>query len=590
MFDVPWSGGSEVLLATLAEVGMPNRLVKSMKNDGVVLVGTFVQLVASDILHKQGLGGKSYREAKSVLEEFGLAFGMDLKGWDDDLAFEARKAMGRSLHRRIYELRPTAWRAHDTLEDELLALLQEVEDERNAEMLTVFYGFNEAGPKTLEFTGQQYGLTRERVRQIAARAEKKIQRMWRPLGCLEVAKSIVTSQLGPLFTNEDFFQTAQDQGISKINFNVEGVLRALDLVGENHLITKVRLGQVELFGTDEEVAVPKKVLAALRKETSSNGCTNVQRLALLIGMELDDADKIRDLMALFPEVRWLDDGSTWLLSSRSTRNRLANIASKVFSVAPSVEINELRAALRRHVRVNFVPPAGALGNLLQHYEIAVVVNGVAVANPKLDKAELGINDQGFVYAFEALGNPVTREQLEDFCIDELGMNINSFYVCLSYSPFIAKLATGVFALVGQDVAPGAISQLKDDIKENRFEDSSGWSKVGTLWWHFQADRPTANTGTRSVPTFVFNLTSGDWNVRSVDGLKLGVAKIENGFMSGFRAAFLALGVANKDFLQFDFDIADRSVFVRIVGDEPEEFTRSIDKDEFDEDWHIEDDA
>ena len=132
--------------------------------------------------------------------------------------------------------------------------------------------------------------------------------------------------------------------------------------------------------------------------------------------------------------------------------------------------------------------------------------------------------------------------------------------------------------------------VPDDIKDNRFEDSSGWSKVGTLWWHFQADRPTAKTGTRSVPTFVFNLTSGDWNARSVDGLNLGAARIENGFMSGFRAAFLTLGVANKDFLQFDFDIADRRVFVRIVGDEPEEFTRAIEKDEFDEDFLIEDDG
>ena len=72
-------------------------------------------------------------------------------------------------------------------------------------------------------------------------------------------------------------------------------------------------------------------------------------------------------------------------------------------------------------------------------------------------------------------------------------------------------------------------------------------------------------------------------MESPDGLKLGAATIENGFMSGFRTAFLALGVANKDYLQFDFDIASRVVFVRLVGDEPEEFTYSVEKDEFDED-------
>lgn len=590
MFDVPWSGGNEVLLATLDEVGMPNRLATSMKKDGVVLVGSFVQLTAGDILRRQGLGGKSYREARATLEALGLWLGMELRGWDEELAFEARKALGRKVQRRVFELNPTAWHPHETLESELLALLLEVEDERNAEMLCVFYGFNSDGPRTLEFTGQLYGLTRERVRQIAARAERKLRELWRPLQCLDRAANILTSELGPLFTNRDFFLAAQSAGISKIDFHVEGVLAALDLLGEKNSIEKVSIGTVELYGRPDEISLPKRLLSALRKETSANGCTNVQRLALLAGLNLDDAERVRDLLALFPEVQWLDASSTWLLSKQSTRNRLANIAAKVLSIAPSVEINELRGALRRHVRVNFVPPASALSVLLQHYAIARVNNNVAIGEEHLEQPELGLNDQGIVYAFEALGSPVTREQLEDFCIDELGMNIHSFYVYLSYSPFITKLATGIFALVGQDVEPGAISQLKYEIKGSRFEDSSGWSKAGTLWWHFQADRPTAKSGTRSVPTFVLGLTSGEWNIRTVDGLKLGLARIDNGFMSGFREPFSALGVDKGDFLQFDFDISKNDVFIRLVGDEPEEFTFTVEKDEFDEEVNIEDEA
>lgn len=582
MFDVIGPGGNEVLLATLAEVGMPNRLVTSMQKAGVELVGTFVQLTAGDILRKQGLGRRSYGEANAILEAFGLSFGMVLPGWDEKLAFEARKAMGRRLHRRLFELRPTTWHPHGTLEDELRALLLEVEDERNAEMLTAFFGFNEFGPTTLEFTGQQYGLTRERVRQIAARAEAKIRTMWRPMPCLEATKAIITSQLGSLFTNDDFIRAARQHKITNINFHIEGALGALDLIGDKQPINKARIGQLQFFGTADELAVLGRLMASLRKETSSNGCTNVQRLALLIGLDHDDAESVRSLLTTFDEVHWLDSGRTWLLSIRPTRNRLANIASKVLSVAPSVELNELRAALRRHVRVNFVPPADALGGLLQYFEFADVIDGIVTAKRNFEETEIGVNDQCFVHAFKSLGSPATREQLEDFCIDNLGMNINSFYVCLSYSPFVTKLSTGVFSLVGQNVTPGAISQLKNDIKESRFEDTYGWSKAGTLWWHFQADRPTAKAGTRSLPTFVFNLTSGDWDVRSFDGLKLGTARIENGFISGFRTAFLALGVTNKDYIQFDFDIAEREVFVRIVGDDPEEFRQIVERDEFDE--------
>lgn len=590
MFDVPWSGGNEVLLATLDEVGMPSRLATSMRKEGVVLVGSFVQLTASDILRRQGLGGKSYREARVTLETLGLSLGMELRGWDEELAREARTALGRVVQRRVFELKPTAWHPHETLESELSALLREVENERNAEMLCVFYGFNSDGPRTLEFTGQPYELTRERVRQISARAERKLRGLWRPLERLEKAAEIINSELGELFTNKDFYLAAQSVGISNIDIHVEGVLAALDIVGEKHSIKKVRIGNIDIFGRPHAISLSKRLLSVLRRETSANGCTNVQRLALLVGLNVDDAERVRNLLLLFPEVQWLDANSTWLLSTRSTRNRLANIAAKVLSVAPSVEINELRGALRRHVRVNFVPPAGALSLLLQHYAIAQMTNNVAVAEENLEQPELGVNDQGILYAFEALGSPVTREQLEDFCIDELGMNVHSFYVYLSYSPFITKLATGVFALVGQDVEPGAISQLKDDIKESRFEDSSGWSKAGTLWWHFQVDRPTAKSGTRSVPTFVLGLTSGEWNIKTIDGLKLGRARIENGFMSGFRDPFSTLGVDKGDYLQIDFDVSKKDVFVRLVGDEPDEFSFTVENDEFDEEVTIEDDT
>lgn len=571
-----------MLLATLGEIGMSNRLVTSMKNKGVVLVGAFVQLSENDILRKQGVGRKSICEADEKLRRFGLSLGMNLKGWDVEYAAEARKALGRRLYRRLYEMNPTNWKPQATLEDELEALLLEVGDARNAEMLSQFYGFTSEGPKTLESAGQPYSLTRERVRQIAARAERRLKAIWRPLSCLEAARDILNSKVRRPFTQKDFSAAAQSAGITNIDFHVEGVLKALELVGERPFICNVCIGEISLYGAVDDVSISKLLLKSLRKETSANGCTNIQRLSLLVGFELEDAAKVRDLLTMFPEVHWLDAGSTWVLSKRVTRNRLANVAGRVFSVSKSVEVNELRSALLRHVRISFVPPPEALGNLLKFYGIAKVENRIAVAEPAFEKLELGVNDQGLVCAFEALGSPVTREQLEDYCIDELGMNINSFYVYLSYSPLVVKLATGVFSLVGQDVDPGAINQLKEEIREKRFEDTSGWSKAGTLWWHFQADRPAAKAGTRAVPTFVFNLTSGDWRIKTVDGLSLGISRVENGFASGFSAVFTMLGVTNKDFLQIDFDIAKREAFVRIVGDEPEEFTSATEHDEFDE--------
>lgn len=569
LFDVPWSGGNEILLATLAEIGLPNRLVTSMRSDGVVLVGAFVQLNEFEVLRRRGLGRKSFAEAKKSLAKFGLSLGLELQGWDDDLALESRKSFGRRLHQKVFELSEEDWEKCPSLESELMALLIEVEDERNAEMLSCFFGFDEAGPKTLESVDQLYGLTRERVRQIAARAEKKLKAIWRPTNKLFAAQELLISGIQRPFTQANFAKAAKKAGITRIDFHIEGVLRALELIGVRHFICHTKIGKVRLYGKESELELPPRLLRILRKETSANGCTNIHRLALLVGLEIDDAHIISKLVSYFPEVHWLDFEKIWLLSKRSTRNRLANIAGRIFSVARSVEINELRAALLRPTRVNFVPPANVLTNFLEVYGIAKVHDRRAIAEASLEQTELGINDTGLAWAFQELGSPVTREQLESYCLDDLGMNASSFYVYLSYSPLVVKLATGVFSLIGAEVHPGTIEQMKAEIKERKFEASDGWSKAGTLWWHFQTDRPTIHSGAHAAPAFVLNYASGEWVVKTVDGLKLGVGNVENGFISGLKLAFSVLGASNKDFVQIDFDIASRAAFVRIVGDEPE---------------------
>lgn len=311
---------------------MPKRIVTSMKAQGVELVGAFVQLNAAEILSKPGVGLGSFQKAKEILRDFGLSLGMDLTGWDDDEAGVARHNLGRRLYKRIYELKPTGWKTQDTLEDELMALLLECEDERNAEMLSIFYGFNEQGPQTLEYAGEPYHLTRERVRQIAARAEQRLITIWRPMRCLEQAKELLRSRMGPLFTKLDFSKAAQEAGITRVHFHLEGVLTALDLVGEGHSVTKARIGKETLYGSVDHIALLRRLLRALRKETSANGCTNIQRLSLVVGLELEDANLVRELLTKSPEVYWLDTNSTWLLSTRSTRNRLVNVATRVFTV------------------------------------------------------------------------------------------------------------------------------------------------------------------------------------------------------------------------------------------------------------------
>ena len=48
--------------------------------------------------------------------------------------------------------------------------------EREIEILMLRYGFNDREPMTLEQVGKKYNLTRERVRQIEAKAIEKMKK------------------------------------------------------------------------------------------------------------------------------------------------------------------------------------------------------------------------------------------------------------------------------------------------------------------------------------------------------------------------------------------------------------------------------
>ncbi len=469
--ESPWSKGNVALLATLEEIGLPERMVTAMNRDGIRLVGELVQLRQSEILRKRGLGVKSLQLAKEILRGLGLSSGMALKGWNSDRASEARGKMGRELRKVLFGLVKAEWSEHESLESELRSLLLEASDERNAEMLTLFFGFNEVGPQTLECTGQRYGLTRERVRQIAARAESRIASIWRPTEHLFAARDLLNSGLARPFSASEFAAAAKESGITESAIHVDGVIRALNLVGEPCTVERFRVSGKTLYGGRPNRSVLEAMLRQARKDTSARGCSDVGRLIRLAGQDDDDLDSVRRQLSKFDEIKWLDDEKTWLMSMAVSRNRLVNATERIFSVIPSLEMEKLHASLQRPRRILIVPPEPVLAAFLEANGIAKVTDGVANALPGVPDKDLGLNDTAFVKALRELGSPVIREKLEEYCVERLGVNVRSFYVNLSYSPLVVKVAPGVFSLLGEKLDPECVERLASQVRNARRRNS-----------------------------------------------------------------------------------------------------------------------
>lgn len=74
-----------------------------------------------------------------------------------------------------------------------LAIAFNILDEREREILRLYYGLDDAMPMTLEQIGEVFAVTRERVRQIRNQALAKLRRAKRELGLWEVRENLLRS-------------------------------------------------------------------------------------------------------------------------------------------------------------------------------------------------------------------------------------------------------------------------------------------------------------------------------------------------------------------------------------------------------------
>jgi len=93
---------------------------------------------------------------------------------------------------------------------------------------------------------------------------------------------------------------------------------------------------------------------------------------------------------------------------------------------------------------------------------------------------------------------MSREAFEDECLRR-GMNQNSFYQHLSYSPIIVKHAEGVYGLRGAKILPGTVSALIQKKRREKVLHDFGWTDDGKVWIALKISKAMCSTGIFTVP-------------------------------------------------------------------------------------------
>ena len=200
----------------VSKLGLSVRASRVLTHAGIEFCGELAQKQQSELLNLPTCGQVTVSEIQKKLRRMKLNLGMAVD-WSPPTTDPERQGSARQ--------------GVNSLEDELNWILRAVESQRNAEIVGKLLGWCGEGRRTLESVGTEYQLTRERVRQIAARTLKQINGAAFDVPWVDSALAIIREHGVTTPTEiEDLLHSAR---ISKGKFKLSGLQSACEVFSKD---------------------------------------------------------------------------------------------------------------------------------------------------------------------------------------------------------------------------------------------------------------------------------------------------------------------------------------------------------------------
>lgn len=386
----------------------------------------------------------------------------------------------------------------ERLDEALLRLVQGAVPARYAGAIAKRFGWDGMGGCTLEEAAEVVGVTRERVRQIQKRLEEALETVsYVPA----LDKAIEALDRAADTFESDAASLLRRQGICFESFLPAGVVSAAQLLGRPY---RFEVGPdkaaVRLPG-DTKSKVFKRALKSLSNVSHVASVLELQARILEVEGEEPPLDTVRAFLARHQNVVWLDDDHDWFwVRQGEGRNRILGQIRKILAVAGSLSLESLREGVLRHHRTrNVVLPRNALAGLCRAAGFGVLDGTVSGGEREKMGEILGTVEATMVDVLRSEGGVARGATLEEGCTRR-GVNRHSFYVYLSYSPFLERMAPSVYALRGAKIDPAEVAHLSDkEAPRERAHQDDGWTQDGAVWLGYRANRNVLGSGVVSIP-------------------------------------------------------------------------------------------
>ena len=243
---------------------------------GLNTIADLILRSEAELLRMPNCGRKTVKEIKTFLSQCGLVLNTKVHGLDQQTASELQAKLrhqgGSARELEDQNRFGDVLDAASSLEEELLSILEIETSDRNVERMTKLWGWFGKKPRTLESVGGEYGLTRERVRQIAAKVTRRIRK--RKLVTPFVVRGARHIRQSCPATAQTLRAGLQEANISKVGVHPLGLAKACEILEIPLGLDVLRFGGTQVF-LIKEIEMPLRTFEIeARRRTSANGCVN----------------------------------------------------------------------------------------------------------------------------------------------------------------------------------------------------------------------------------------------------------------------------------------------------------------------------
>ena len=473
----------------------------------------------------------------------------------------------------------TKLEASSDLSNDLPEVLRFFAPSQQIDKLLLRYGWASQKPKTLEEVGEIYDVTRERIRQIEAKFEKKLPVKKIHINSLDRCLDLLKQSA--ILTVEDAGKLILENHLTSRPISIEGIVKhAAVLFAKNNDLDIVTVHGckfvVKKTGTDLIALIHHEA----NSEVSKYGCGNVDELIEEIltnstnvySKEILNRDFAIKALKGFGDVIFLDKNCNWFWYE-TKRNRLINNLKKIFSITKQLNVTQIREGIQRSYRqrsLRLVPSKEAIIEICKLLPNFFVIGTSVHVNElfKQDEVLADIEKSFFKALSESENGVLTRNDLLDR-IQEFGKSDVSGNGYISWSPILEQVAVNLWGLRGRVIDPIKVKYLTEINVFNpkpTIKLEWGWTPERSLYIIYRLNKSSIRNGIFTLLSgFSSYLSEKHYPLIDIQNEKVGILSIneERSSCWGMSAYLRRVDAEENDYLVLDIDLQKQLASIKI---------------------------